>query len=414
MIGFKLPARNLRRHGRRSLYAGTIIAVTLAALGLFDGFSNYMYSTVEELLIYSSTEGHVLISRPAFARSDFSDIEQTLIPAATAADLMAQLAEDPRVVLTAPQLRVAGLMSNGNVSVPFRANGVRYADQRRIFELARGPVRLMVQRELDRPLPPVYGAALGRGLAQILGLDVGKTAMALTSTIDGHINALDVEVSSVFTVPQAELSSLLATLSLEHAQALYDTQAVDRIAVVLRRDVDALVFAGELQARLDAQGLDLLAQDWRTRDPLYESVKRLFDTIFSFMFVIVAVIVGLSVTITVGMSITERTRELGAMRALGLTQLGLVRLIAVESVALATISSAIGGILFVLGGMLVERLNVYWLPPLFLTPLPIRIDGNAAHVAIIGLALIALTGVAGAVAALRAARRSIVDALGYH
>lgn len=414
MMWLMLPLRNLFRHLRRSIYSGVIVAFALAALALFDGFTSFMFDSIREMVIYSGTGGHLQIATQSFVDGDLSEETQALISGEAVAAIEKLLSADERIVVVAPKIRVSGLLSNGQKSVPFRANGMRAADRLAILKQAQGIIALMVKKQIDAPPPPTYGIRLGNGLASILSVQKGDTTVALTSTLDGLVNALDFEVFDTFSVPQAELSSLAANISLSAAQSLYDTTAVHELAIVLQRGIDEKLIARELQETVGKVDHTLVIRTWRERDPLYDSVKSLFNTIFSFMFVILVIIIGLAVTITVSMNVAERTREFGAMRALGLTKLGLIRLIATENLFLAIASILLGVGIFAAASQYVEHARLSWQPPLFSLKMPIVISSNPDHITYIG-GLLALMVVAVATAtASRAARKPIVDALAYH
>ena len=60
----------------------------------------------------------------------------------------------------------------------------------------------------------------------------------------------------------------------------------------------------------------------------------MFDMIFFFIFTIVLVIVVMSVVNTMSMTVMERTREIGTMRALGFKRAGVKLLFSIEGMLL--------------------------------------------------------------------------------
>ncbi|MGJ8669390.1 MAG: ABC transporter permease [Oceanococcus sp.] len=391
-----------------------IVAFALAALAVFDGFTSYMYTTIEEMVVYSGALGHIEISTREYASTDSALTAAAMIPAAVAADLEQKLRQHPAVITVAPKIRVTGLLSNGQKSMPFRANGMRFEDRLTMFAQAEGVIATFVEDQLAEPPTPDFGIRVAEGLAALLDVKIGADVAAMSSTLDGYVNALDFEVYGLFSIPQAELNSLIALMSLERAQLLYDTDAVDRMGVLLKRGTDLDAFAAELQSSLHEYGPDLIARTWMQRDALFSSVQLMFETIFFFMFMIILVIIGLAVTVTVSMSVAERTHEFGAMRAIGLTRLGQVRLIATESALLGVVSAIAGAALFFLVDSYVDSRNIRWTPPMFSVDLPLQVYANWSHVAVIAVTLIGLMAVVGAFAAATAARKSIVDALGHY
>ena len=62
-------------------------------------------------------------------------------------------------------------------------------------------------------------------------------------------------------------------------------------------------------------GLEI--KEWVELAPFYVKAKKMFEFIFVFVFIIVLTVSVMSVINTLGMSIMERTQEIGTMRALG-------------------------------------------------------------------------------------------------
>jgi putative ABC transport system permease protein len=152
---------------------------------------------------------------------------------------------------------------------------------------------------------------------------------------------------------------------------------------------------------------------WNELSMFYKQVKNLFDMIFLFIFIIVLVIVVMSVVNTMSMSVMERTREIGTLRALGLKRLGVKALFATEGALLGFLGSAIGFIIFFTVYALIAAAHPTYVPPGSSNPVPLRVDlvWPALARSVLFLAVLAL--IAAYVPARRSARMAIVDALGH-
>ena len=112
----------------------------------------------------------------------------------------------------------------------------------------------------------------------------------------------------------------------------------------------------------------------------YTQVKGLFDMIFMFVMLIVLVVVVMSVVNTMSMSVMERTREIGTMRAVGMQRSYIVRLFIIEGGLLAIIGGGIAVMLTYVLSTLINTSNITYTPPngseevgLFLLILPINL-----------------------------------------
>ncbi|MBI4346257.1 MAG: FtsX-like permease family protein, partial [Elusimicrobia bacterium] len=138
--------------------------------------------------------------------------------------------------------------------------------------------------------------------------------------------------------------------------------------------------------------------------------------VLAVVLVIIFAIVGLGILNTVAMSMFERVREFGVLRALGARPLSVVRMIATEAFFLGVLGAASGlalgfGIISWWGAtglhLPIGKAVSYWLPfdaVIYLMPIwPLHL-GSAA-----GLVLVSLVAAAGP--AFRAARLVIAEAL---
>ena len=145
----------------------------------------------------------------------------------------------------------------------------------------------------------------------------------------------------------------------------------------------------------------------------YRKVKDLFDVIFAFLFVIVFIIVMMSIINTMSMTVLERTREIGTLRALGIKRRGVQWLFAVEGGLLGVLGSLAGFLLASLGLWLTDMIEPAWIPPGMTRSIPIVIHFAPAAMLFCFFFLLILCLVASLIPARRAARQNIVDALGH-
>ncbi len=90
-----------------------------------------------------------------------------------------------------------------------------------------------------------------------------------------------------------------------------------------------------LEASLSAAGYPVAARHWRELAVFYKQVRLLYIGIFGFVGAVLVVIVILSAAIVMTMAVTERTREIGTLRALGTRPSGILRMFLAEGVAIA-------------------------------------------------------------------------------
>jgi putative ABC transport system permease protein len=125
------------------------------------------------------------------------------------------------------------------------------------------------------------------------------------------------------------------------------------------------------------------------------------------------VIVLFTVVNTMGMSVVERTNEIGTARAMGLRRSGIRRLFVVEGAILGALGATCGVAAAQLIGVLFNRSGATWTPPGQSAPVPLILMTSEVGRLFTGawIGLVIMATIAAAVPAGRAARLKVVDAL---
>ena len=411
---FKIGFRNLVKNRRRSVITILAIAFGFAAVNLFGGFQEYMYRGNREAAIYARCQGHVIVFKKGFLERGQLDPARYLLTAEEIKIVEEVSSQYPHVLLATPQLWISGLVTNGYSSTIFIAQGIIPSAIDLFLGNSRYLKKLGVQFE-GRKLEDdkIYGVAVGIDLARLLDLKPGSYAVAMTNTVDGQMNALDMEVSNLFKVGVEELKDKVMQVPFRFAQTLYDTDGADRITVLLADIQYTESFRDYLKAAFAKHALNLNIKTWNEMSEWYREVKNMFDVIFLFLFVIVFIIVVMSVTNTMSMSVFERTREIGTLRALGLKRKGVMLLFAIESSLLGICGTIFGFFLSFLGWAGVNFSRPMWTPPRISMRIPIRIEFVPEYLIYSFLFLMVLCMIASLIPARRAARQNVVDALGH-
>jgi putative ABC transport system permease protein len=410
----KIGLRNLIKNRRRSGITISAIAIGFAAVNLFGGFQEYMYRGNRESAIYAGYQGHIIIFKKGYLKKGRLHPSRYLLNPSELQAIVDICEKNPHVLLITPQLWISGIVTNGYSSTIFLAQGIdpsamdAFLDQSKYFK------ELGIQfegKKLDND--KFYGVAIASDLASLLDLKPGSYAVALTNTVEGQMNALDMEVFNIFESGVEELKDKWMLVPYRFAQSLYDTQGADRIAVLLDEVGNTEHVRAQLVAAFSQLGLDFEIKTWDEFSQWYRDVKNMFDMIFLFLFIIMFVIVVMSVTNTMSMSVLERTREIGTLRALGLKRQGILVLFAIESILLG-ICGLIGGVfLSLLGWGWFKFFEPMWNPPRISILIPMRIEIVPAYLVCSFFLLLILCMIAALIPARRAALQNVIEALGH-
>ncbi|AQR64515.1 hypothetical protein BXU06_05160 [Aquaspirillum sp. LM1] len=398
----KFAWQNTLRNRRRSLVTAAIAALGSAAILLASGFALYTYESLAEATARDS--GHLVLGTPAHFSSDEEIPLQHGLSQVNR--LRATLLADERVRHVLPRVAFTGLISNGDKSTVMLAAGIdpdsEFAVKGPFLTLTAGT---LLTADAARPQ-----AMLGADLARSLKARPGDGLTLLASTTEGAMNAMDVTVAGVFTTGVPEVDKRMVYTSVDTAQRLLVTDKVSSLGVFLDR-MDATDSARQ---RLAAQFPELSVHSWEQEAVFYQAVRNLYNRIFGALGIIIAVIVVFVVANAMAMAIIERTREIGALRALGTLPRQVLLMLGLEGALLGSLGAAVGALLALAASLLLYVFPVDMPPP------PGRTTGYPLHVtidptlyALTMLAMIALTLMASLAVARKTVHLPVVDALAH-
>lgn len=462
MNTLSLALRNLLRNRRRSLATLLALAIGAAALLLFGGYiTNIRYSMQTA---YVRSGGHLQIQHPDFFL--YGNGNPTAYGITGYEKLLAAIGRDAAlnsmILVATPTLQFLGIAGNYEQGVSRTVVGIGYvaADIKKMrlwndFDIGlESPAFLLdgaavdaavvgtgVARVLklceplgvkDCPSPmadaKVEGAAIPSDIADLAertvpaGNPIALTRKArlelLASSGRGSPNVATLNVLAAEGQGFKELDEVLVILQLPQAQKLVYGRADPRatsIMIQLAHSSQIPEAKVRLQALFTQQlpDLPLTVLDFETLNPFYVQSIQLFNTIFTFIFVLIGGIVLFTVGNTMSAAVVERTVEIGTLRAIGLRQTGIRQLFVTEGFLLGSVGALVGASTALMVALLVNHLGLTWLPPGSSEPLPLilRVWGEWRTLIGATLGLMAIAVLSAWFPAFRAARLKIVDAL---
>ncbi|KAB0478628.1 ABC transporter permease [Vibrio chagasii] len=360
----RLAWLNLLRNSRRSLLSVLIIAIAVFALTSAGGYGLYTYESLRESTARDT--GHLTLSTPGYFEQDED------MPLSNGLDNVQALTKsiigESDVRGVQPRVYFSGLVSNGSKSTIFMGTGVN----EREFDM-KGPfLDVRSGQTLSDVKSPRYDSQepqvmLGTDLARNLKVAVGDWVTLLATTSDGALNAFDFKVQGIYSTGVPELDKRQLYVHITTAQELLASDKVSTLSVFLFETKKTSTVQQRIQLALDKQvgqqGSDIEITPWQARAFFYTKVKDLYDRIFGIMGAVMALVVFVSLFNTMTMSVTERTREIGTLSALGSYPSEIVAGFLKEAGLLAVIGSAIGALVSGLVSVLLLVIDVQMPPP---------------------------------------------------
>ena len=459
---WNIAIRNVFRNTRRSLVTMSAVGIGVCSLFLFACFMASMVLSFETITVQRT--GHLIIHRKGYF--DFGASNPVRFGIDRYDQLVQRIRQDPELepmlsVVTVSQ-QLVGIAGNftADLSKTFLGAGYIPSDRERMrqwnpYDLSfqgrganteglndkdkdRGIVGVGLAKMLGicnalrlarcpeipedptrkksgRRLPSEVGALVKEEAPNLPTEDAGYPALdLLAATALGAPNVVRLYVVKAESQGVKELDDTTVIMPLGLAQDLVYGRGEHRVSAVtlqLRRTQDIPRAQKRLQEMLKDEPFEIHTFEQLT--PLYGQIVGLYRAIFTFLALIMGVIVLFSVVNTMTMNVLERTTEIGTLRALG-SRRGEVRMqFLAEGAAIGVMGASTGLLLGWLIALAINASGWRWLPPLSAQPVPFHLEYLATRwqfivpwVAVVLVTLLASVGPAN-----RGARLPIVDAL---
>jgi ABC-type lipoprotein release transport system permease subunit len=324
----KIAWRSIWRNRRRTLISMSAVGVGLMLVILYTGMLNGMLGEAKEQLDNIGM-GHVEITAAGW-RANRGAAEAIASPAA----LVAGLTLPPRSEV-GWRVTARCLVSSARASEGVELEGVDWARE----ALLSVPIRDVRAGKLPAP-DDERGILIGEKLADRLKVRVGSKVRVMAQRADGEIGAELYRVRGIFHALSPTISERRAFVNQASARTLLGLgDAAHQVVIQLDRAADAERVAAALRASLGPRVEVLSYGDLL---PMLRNMEALADFVVWIAALFIYGLVGLGILNTMLMSVLERTREFGVLRAIGTRPGRVVAQVLGESFWIATLSGAAG------------------------------------------------------------------------
>jgi ABC-type lipoprotein release transport system permease subunit len=337
---FKIAFRNILRHKRRTVTSAVVISVGL----MFYIFMDSVMAGLDRGGIDNMIE---LSTSAVKVHTDAYEEDREALPLEHGIGNMDRIREflggNRRVVGITPRTMFLGQLSNYEQTVPVMGTVVDPETDTTVFSLTRYLNGSYFTQGAARQI------ILGSELAEEMGVGVGDyiTLYALTR-FESH-NADEFEIVGTLTTTDPTINISTALISFEAANDFLDLGGlITEVDIALERRVnfrDMAADAGEVKAALDGAFPSLHTVTFMEQAESFLELaksKRGFGIVF---LAVVLLIAGVGIFNTVLMSVYERIREIGVLRAHGMRPRQVSLMFALEGLLTGLIGSGAGTIL---------------------------------------------------------------------
>lgn len=337
---FQLALQNMLRARRRTILTFAVLAFGVAMYiwmsCLLKGFDD---TSFKNLIDFDT--GHFRI----YSRNFNPDQPYILSNFILEPDSLLKKLESEKVVLAAaPRIRILAEADNYNEVLPVIVVGIDTVRDAEVYNLTD----FLQEGGMEEG-----GIIIGENLARDFEVGVGDTLNITFRNKDEGVVSMEYLVSGIIQAPDPQFNNAAVILSLDELQRGLNIRGVSDIAVRTR---DFNLFRQYQPAIQKILGPELKLENWY--DLSRESVaisqmKSKFSNIF-ILFIIVIALVGIINTML--MSVYEKRREIGTLKALGMTDKEVQKLFVIEGM----IIGFAGGVAGILLGILVNIPFLIW------------------------------------------------------
>lgn len=393
-----LSSKNLLRNpGRNAALALAIVfgyAGVVLVAGLITRWEKYLrYNT-----LYLNHVGSLSIYKRDGLENFSSKPKKFSLTSAEQKKILDILKPMPEVEFVGRYLNAMGLVSNGCKTAAFVGRGIEPAVEQRVrthplVEKWSPELRSYSKGKGMWEYPGVNGLSLSEGLALKIGkplvLDEVKTqsnqtevldclkkdsvqkirqdstAQIIGTTFSGFLGLSEGQVVNHFSTGFALTNDSHLKMPLSELQSLLDSDAVTYIGVFLRDGASVGRFEKRVQTALAKQGVEADVYTYQDEkvNPIYTGDLSFLTMLGGFTLLIMSTVIVLSVLNFLTITILERTREVGTLRAIGFSPSQIARIFLVENLVLTFVALAMGsGVVFV-SHRLVNLANIRFRTP---------------------------------------------------
>jgi ABC-type lipoprotein release transport system permease subunit len=252
----------------------------------------------------------------------------------------------PSGALTAPRIRVNGIASNAHHSEGVTLVGIDPDAERDISFIGHTVTVGTYLRPND-----AEGILIGRALMERLETKVGGKLIIMSQDTHKQIASRAFRISGVFRAELEATERQFVFVTLPAAATMLKMDdALSEVSILLPDREKVAGIAAVLGRNLPSH-YEVLT--WQELLPLAAAMLRMYQAIIYLWYLVAFLAMGFGIVNTILMAVTERTREFGLLRALGMKPGAIVEEVLTESLLLLLIGMVLGtGLAILFSGVL--------------------------------------------------------------
>jgi putative ABC transport system permease protein len=397
-----LPLRNVWRNRRRASTTLASIFVGTLALLFFGGYISTMDMGLRANTINKEV-GHFQIARAGYFAEDAGSQAYFLDPVEIG-KIEAKLSSMSSVQDYIERLNLIGMIGTAKNSTYFSAVCDQTETMNQMYP------QVIDGESLSSGAPD--GILIGRAMAKKLDVKKGDSVLLFVSSDSGSQEAVSATIRGIYKGLLKEQEQNIIYMPIETAWSLLLDRKIHRIICFAdsMKNVDAAI--AEVRDFARVSGLNLEVKRWDDLALMYKQIIGMFGGIAIAVGALIFIVIIFGISNTMYMAVSERTGEIGTVRAMGESRMSVVGTFFLEGLYLGIIGAVAAILLASVSIPIINSLGLTLPPgpgqderiPIILTP-TWQIWLGASAVSIVAASLASLAP------SLKAVRHTIAEAL---
>ncbi|MGA2142145.1 MAG: FtsX-like permease family protein [Brevinematales bacterium] len=335
---FIIGLKNVLRYKRRTILTSLVLSfgimIFIFMAGMLKGFDNKSF----ENQIQFET-GDFKIRSGVYDEDSPLDISNFLTNYREAEKI---LETKPYIKSFTERMGFTADLDNGKSSTPITVIAINPDRENSVFITSNFIVKGGLEKD---------GAILGQSLAKDMNVTIGDQVYVTFRNAQGTYDSVELNATGIINAPDPQVNNSSIYMNISDAQHYLNTDRVTEIVLKTADYRDFKKYEPDLVKSLQGKGMKVY--DWEKLGQDFIAIGQAKSKTVGFLLFFIAIIAVIGIINTMLMSVFEKKREIGTMKALGMTD-GDIRTIFVWEGLLIGI---IGNIVGIAAGIL---LNLYF------------------------------------------------------
>ncbi|MGA2141646.1 MAG: FtsX-like permease family protein [Brevinematales bacterium] len=329
---FSIAYKNVIRYRRRTTLTSLVLAFGIMIFIIMSGLLKGLDDKSFENQIQFET-GDFKVRSASFDQDTPLDISNYITDYKKVESI---LDTKPYVTSYTERLSFSADLDNGKESTPIVAIAIDPGREDSVFTTTNYIIKGGLESD---------GAVLGENLAKILKVSIGDRVFVTFRNAQGTYDSVELDVSGIINAPDPQVNNSTIYINIFDAQKFLNT---DRVTELVLKTKDYMKYQ-KYEPDLDKSLAGLKVYDWEMLGRDFLALSQAKSRSLGMLLFFIAIIAVIGIVNTMLMSVFEKKREIGTMKAIGMTDGDIKTLFVFEGLLIGVLGIIMGlaaGIIF--------------------------------------------------------------------